>query len=75
MPRYFFEVSNEDTVYDDAEGAPYRNDEAALRGAHRLADELSNENPEFVGCKLTVWDEGGTPIGELTVLPPRQMLQ
>ena len=33
MPRYFFEVENEGTVFEDPEGGEYADDQAAVDGS------------------------------------------
>ena len=75
MPRYHFEVTNDDAICEETEDEAYPSDEAALRGAQRLVVELSRENAELLGCSLTVVEEAGTTIGEFTLQPTQQLLQ
>ena len=76
MPRYFFEVENEETRYEDPEGGVYADDHAAVEGALRFASELLERGGEFLGATLTVLDEArDKKITVLTIRPPDKRLQ
>ena len=57
MPRYFFEIETQETRVGDAEGAVHSGDDAAIRSAKRLAEELAEEELEFVGATILVLNE------------------
>jgi len=75
MPRYFFEVENEEALFEDSEGAVYADDEAAVKGAQRLADDLLEQGGEFIGAILTVFNEAHVKIAIFTIRPPNERLQ
>ena len=75
MPRYYFEVENEETRFEDQDGAVYADDEAAVRGAKRLAEDLLEQGGEFVGAALIVLTEARNKIAVLTIRPPNERLQ
>lgn len=74
MPLCFFE-EGERTLYEGAEGEEYPNDEVALRGAQRLADEFAEDLAEFLGGTLPVFNEGKEVIGRVVIRPPKGLLQ
>jgi hypothetical protein len=75
MPRYYFEVENEETRFEDQDGSVYADDEAAVRGAKRLAEDLLEQGSEFVGAALIVLTEARNKIAVLTIRPPNERLQ
>ena len=75
MPRYYFEVETEETRLEDNQGGVYANDEAAIRGAKHLANELLDDGSDFFGATLTVLAEDRTEIATLPIRPPKRLLQ
>ena len=75
MPRYYFEVENEQTRFEDRDGAVYADDDAAVRGARRLAEDLLEQGGEFVGAVLIVLTEARNKIAVLTIRQPNERLQ
>jgi len=75
MPRYFFEVKTETTLYDDKKGEECLDDQAALQSGQRLAHDLAEDAPDFHGSTLTVRNDEGEVVGEFTIRPPTKQLQ
>jgi hypothetical protein len=44
MPRYYFEVESQTTIYEDSEGEEYPTGEAAFKMAQRLGSDMSEGN-------------------------------
>ena len=66
MPRYFFALTDQDSLSlaDDEAGEAFDRVEAARRYATAIAHELKrNESPHaFVGCYISVVDEQGVVV-------------
>jgi hypothetical protein len=75
MPRYYFEVENENSVFEDAEGEEYPSDEKALNVARRLALEMTEDNAELAGGTLRVLNTEGEVLGEFIIPPTKEQLQ
>jgi hypothetical protein len=69
MPRYFFDLTNGDSVTDEV-GEEFDLVEAARRHAMAVAQELSrNRLPRsLVGRHITVLDERGVVVFEVPIL-------
>ena len=70
MPRYYFEIETDETLVEDPEGALYPDDAAAMRGAERLADELTQEGLEFVGSTVQVLYEELMVVADVLMRAP-----
>ena len=75
MPRYYFEIESETTVYEDGEGELYPNNEAALASAQRLASGMSKEDVELAGGTLRVLSETDEILAEFVIPPTKEQLQ
>jgi len=74
MPRYFFEIEDGDTVFEDEYGQELPNDEAALKSGERLASEFAGD-PQFAGWTLVVFTGADGVIGEFVIPVVKEMLQ
>ena len=75
MPRYFFEVSDEETSYADEEGMLYPTRDAAIKAGRQLAAELAVDLPELHGFVVIIFDEQGQVIDSVLVSPPTGQIQ
>ena len=66
MPRYFFAMTDQDSLSlaNDEVGEEFDRVEAARRHAMAVARELSRNEPPhaFVGCDISVVDEQGVVV-------------
>ena len=75
MPRYYFEIETDDARVEDPEGALNPDDAAAMRGAERLADELTQEGLEFVGSTVQVLNDDRKVVADVLIRARKQLLQ
>ncbi|MGN6590448.1 MAG: DUF6894 family protein [Sphingomicrobium sp.] len=75
MPRYYFEVENEETRFEDQNGAVYADDEAAVRGAKCLAEDLLEHGTRVRWSRPHRPHEARNKIAVLTIRPPNERLQ
>ena len=75
MPRYFFEVSDEELMYADEEGMLYPTRDAAIKAGRQLAAELAVDLPELHGFAVIICDEQGEVVDSVLVSPPTNQIQ
>jgi hypothetical protein len=64
MPCYFFHIENGERISSDAE-AEFSDDEAAIREAEGIAQDLSRNQISRTRLKVIVTNRAGDQVGEV----------
>jgi hypothetical protein len=69
MPRFFFQVRDDSSAFDDTEGEVLQGPAAAAVRAEQIARELAGDGDSYRGYQVIALDESGNETANCPVAP------